>query len=382
MKSKIIALLLLTAVGAHAQTTPVLFSLQNLTGTVNNRLLHVEPDRYQNLFLFVTGTNVTVPVALDLQPTNGSVTANLVPWGYTLYVDGFNRGVHFTVPASTNCLNVASLISTNLYSPLYVYQDTVIGTNGLFVTQSNNLITLDGSLFPLANQTAYFPAILATNNNPAWEINADGSFYFANDNIYSSGQSLNAGIFSLNNGNWSVDHYGNEIGHTFTNSSGTYSLDSSGNVVTSGSMSAAALNLNGKAVNSVATDANLSSDGFGNFVAGESVSSEVFWDNVGSGMFVSTNIGLVQVFNGMNAYPSFYNSDVNLGTNYLDLIVGHTGQGLTKVHLSTNGTLSGNWTFTVTNSPGISTNLQFTFGSTRTNTLYFTNGILMRVSQP
>ena len=32
--------------------------------------------------------------------------------------------------------------------------------------------------------------------------------------------------------------------------------------------------------------------------------------------------------------------------------------------------------------PGISTNLQFTFGSTRTNTLYFTNGILMRVSQP
>jgi hypothetical protein len=31
---------------------------------------------------------------------------------------------------------------------------------------------------------------------------------------------------------------------------------------------------------------------------------------------------------------------------------------------------------------GITTNLQFTFNSSRTNTLYFTNGILMRVSQP
>jgi hypothetical protein len=30
----------------------------------------------------------------------------------------------------------------------------------------------------------------------------------------------------------------------------------------------------------------------------------------------------------------------------------------------------------------ITTNLQFTFGTTRTNTLYFTNGVLKRVSQP
>lgn len=31
---------------------------------------------------------------------------------------------------------------------------------------------------------------------------------------------------------------------------------------------------------------------------------------------------------------------------------------------------------------GLTTNLQFTFGTTRTNTLYFTNGVLMNVSQP
>lgn len=31
---------------------------------------------------------------------------------------------------------------------------------------------------------------------------------------------------------------------------------------------------------------------------------------------------------------------------------------------------------------GVTTNLQFTFNNTRTNTLYFTNGILMEVSQP
>lgn len=39
-------------------------------------------------------------------------------------------------------------------------------------------------------------------------------------------------------------------------------------------------------------------------------------------------------------------------------------------------------TFPVSTAPGITTNLQFTFGTTRTNTMYFTNGILMRVSQP
>ena len=32
--------------------------------------------------------------------------------------------------------------------------------------------------------------------------------------------------------------------------------------------------------------------------------------------------------------------------------------------------------------PGLTTNMQFTFGTTRTNTLWFTNGLLMRVSQP
>ena len=34
------------------------------------------------------------------------------------------------------------------------------------------------------------------------------------------------------------------------------------------------------------------------------------------------------------------------------------------------------------NAGGVTTNLQFTFGTARTNTLYFTNGILMKVSQP
>jgi len=32
--------------------------------------------------------------------------------------------------------------------------------------------------------------------------------------------------------------------------------------------------------------------------------------------------------------------------------------------------------------PGLTTNCQFTFGSTRTNTLCFTNGILLRITQP
>jgi hypothetical protein len=31
---------------------------------------------------------------------------------------------------------------------------------------------------------------------------------------------------------------------------------------------------------------------------------------------------------------------------------------------------------------GVTTNLQFTFNTSRTNTLYFTNGVLLRVTQP
>jgi len=66
-----------------------------------------------------------------------------------------------------------------------------------------------------------------------------------------------------------------------------------------------------------------------------------------------------------------------------------------KFNLTTPGglfTLGGNGTFTATNlvgklnatniTGGYTTNIQFTFGSTRTNTLYFTNGILMNVTQP
>ncbi len=45
-------------------------------------------------------------------------------------------------------------------------------------------------------------------------------------------------------------------------------------------------------------------------------------------------------------------------------------------NLVVSGTVSGQM------AGGITTNLQFTFGTTRTNTLYFTNGILLRVSQP
>ncbi len=59
---------------------------------------------------------------------------------------------------------------------------------------------------------------------------------------------------------------------------------------------------------------------------------------------------------------------------------GFAGDGGLLTGLSASQLNSG--TVSVARLPGISTNLQFTFGTTRTNTLYFTNGILMRVSQP
>ena len=133
---------------ARGQTTPVLFSLQSLTGTVNNRTVTLVPDTANAPFY--VGTNLLVLTPLQLYPTNGVVTTNLVPWGYSMFVAGWPRSVHIVVPASTNTLNVMSLVSTNLYSPVNFYTFVAAATNfaNLNVTNSTSLdngtITTDG----------------------------------------------------------------------------------------------------------------------------------------------------------------------------------------------------------------------------------------------
>ena len=153
---------------AAAQTTPVLFSMQNLTGGVNNRTINLLPDT-ANAPTYV-GTNLLSLSPIQLQPVQGQVTTNLVPWGYSLFVLGWPRPVHIVVPASTNTLNVVSLINSNLYSPLTLYQMTASGTKGITVTQSNNQVVIDGSGLDAAGTAWTTFAFNATNGLTAFNL--------------------------------------------------------------------------------------------------------------------------------------------------------------------------------------------------------------------
>ena len=139
-----ILLLLLGLNLASAQTTPVLFTLQSLTGTVNNRSILVHPDRAQNPLVF--GTNLLPTFDFTLQPSNGQILTNLVPWGYTITVSGWPRSAHIVVPFSTNVINAATLINTNQFSPLQIFQTPVLnGGSGItLVTNGDGSITISG----------------------------------------------------------------------------------------------------------------------------------------------------------------------------------------------------------------------------------------------
>lgn len=99
--------------------TPVLFTMQSLTGQVNNRTILVQPDRVQNPL--VIGTNIIPIYDFTLQPAQGQVETNLAPWGYTIKVDGWPRSAHIVVPDQINVVNAATLINTNQFSPLMIY---------------------------------------------------------------------------------------------------------------------------------------------------------------------------------------------------------------------------------------------------------------------
>ena len=203
-----LALLSLLAASAQAQTTPVFFSLVSLTGSVNNRTITLVPDEYENPVVF--GTNLAVLFPIQLQPVHGQVTTNLVPWGYSLTVDGWPRSVHIDVPYSTNVVPIISLINTNRFTPLNLYSTIVIGTNGILVWQTNGITTIDGSAFEAAGTcsntfTAFTNNVVTFNSGVFLGGGDNGNIYgpipsYLDDyswNIQSSGigdfQGLNVG---------------------------------------------------------------------------------------------------------------------------------------------------------------------------------------------
>lgn len=119
---------LYTLCASLANATPVLFSMQSLTGTANNRTIVVQPDRPQNPL--VLGTNLIPIFDLTLQPVGGQVITNLQPWGYTIKVDGWPRSAHIVVTNTTATINAANLINTNAFAPLNIYPVTIYTNNG------------------------------------------------------------------------------------------------------------------------------------------------------------------------------------------------------------------------------------------------------------
>ena len=143
---------------AHA--TPVWFPLVGITGSANNRDITIVPDVATNVLVY--GSNLVALQTLLIHPVQGNATNNLLPWGYTLRVDGWPRSAHFVVPNQTNVVNVTTLITnaTALGFPVsFGFNPTgfsgavtnVAGSSYAVVT--NTLIRLSGASYAAVNQT-------------------------------------------------------------------------------------------------------------------------------------------------------------------------------------------------------------------------------------
>jgi hypothetical protein len=92
-----------------AFATTVIFPLQLMTGNKHNRTILIQPDISTNQL--VNGTNLVGLLPVVVTPTNGVGRASLLPWSYTVRVDGWPKSFHILVPDSTNTLNAVNLIT-------------------------------------------------------------------------------------------------------------------------------------------------------------------------------------------------------------------------------------------------------------------------------
>jgi hypothetical protein len=193
---KLFLVLMIGALAASAQATPVLFSSASFGLGVSNVRILVTAD--QTPYPPIAGTNNLTRLQFYLQPVNGQVITNLVPWGYTYQYEGWPRSVHIVVPNTTNIVSAASLVNTNAYSPVVLYS---------------------GTTFPLtvSNTTWYFDALGGyrfTNNVTGANgfLGFDGHFSFTD-------QSNNVVTFTTSGFSWNGNYLRAPVGFTgtFTN---------------------------------------------------------------------------------------------------------------------------------------------------------------------
>ena len=303
-----------------AQGTPVWFPLIGISGSANNRDITLIPDVPTAPLIY--GNYLVALQTLLIHPIRGNATNLIIPWGYTLRVDGWAESAHIVVPNTTNLVNVVSLIT--------------------------NAVALG---FPVVNYLA------ATNidNASGTNVNLSGNITipYSSSRILFNGNNGLSAIYQAVAGDLVLDGTGVPGGTAVVVSNYDFSVP--GGAVSADSVAATWLTGNVKYPNGF-TALGVGSGGDTIFYPG---TSGTLTDSYG--------------------YLSYQNQTImadpvgNLFANT------YTGNGSNLTCLTASQMIG---KFSVTNSPGITTNLQFTFSNTRTNTLYFTNGILMRVTQP
>lgn len=186
--------LLLASIG---HSTPVLFPLLGITGSANNRDITVIPDPSRVPLIY--GSNIVVLQTVTIHPLGGSATNNLLPWGYTIRVDGWPPAAHINVPNSTNLINVTTLI-TNAGAVGF----PVSPTSG-FTGTVTNLAQIQFNIL----KTLCIASVSGTNSSAA---NGYGTYFLCVSNsgnflIFTNTASLSAVIF--NDPNWLDESYAN-----------------------------------------------------------------------------------------------------------------------------------------------------------------------------
>lgn len=415
--------------------TPVLFTLQSLTGTANNRSITVIPDATNPL---VVGTNLVPHNSFVLYPSGGQVLTNLAPVGYSIKVDGWPRSAHIIVPDTTNTVNAATLINTNQFAPITIYLNFLTNYDAAGFTNADASTIFGGGTIP----EQFMPASIASGlpGTTSGQTGANGGTL----DLASGAQGMNGapggaggngGIVTIANG--AVGGHTGGSGHdgnngaggtvsiacgagpsqnptTFTGNGGTVNLALAGDGA-SGNVNSGNLNLGTNML--VIGQFTLSSQNgvlkiydSGNDVwlaiSNGAISLATFATKAQSadtmvttfygaqpaiGMIVDYNknsIAFVNDAGQTNGYIDTVNQEIHLpGWDFEGDPANSIAPPTIGRHAILNTTsdvpainLTG--TFPVNVAPGFSTNIQFKMAGYSTNTLFFTNGILMRVSQP
>lgn len=138
--------------------TPVYFPLIGITGAANNRDIIVIPDTATNVL--TSGGNLVSLQTILIHPVRGNATNELLPWGYTMRVDGWARTLHFNVPDTNVVLNVVSLITNGLASYYPVGNANLGGNLDMGGNTISNAIINGGYFY---GNYATVPVIAVTN---------------------------------------------------------------------------------------------------------------------------------------------------------------------------------------------------------------------------